>query len=353
MEDGSSVPTMATAAMVGRWKVRAMQKISTTNGSFTRKKKAGEAPAMAAPDPVDGKLLVHGAVRFPGSRLRPAKWARISHEASMTDVVQLITRTWGLTPPSSLISIIGSSDRECRQVFAGPGLKRAAETTSAWILTDGTYEGIGGLVGPHVQPLPCVGVPRWSSISESEVLKPSRTTIVNRMQTRNSAGAPQSWQPPSPPASPPGGGSFTQRQQEQQREWQLRQQQWQQQQRRQQQQQQQQEQQRSFQRHHHQQQHSVPAVGTPVAPAGAPPASPAASPPGSSSMGRYPGMHASSMSLEFQRGESFSSSSAQQQRERLHREHQARRVSGEWTDPSRQVHQQLCFSSCASAAVLQ
>ena len=65
--------------------------------------------------------------------------------------MQLITRTWGLTSPSALISIIGSRDssfdRECRQVFAGPGLKRAAETTNAWILTDGTYEGIGGMVG--------------------------------------------------------------------------------------------------------------------------------------------------------------------------------------------------------------
>ena len=151
-EDGEEVlPTLSSAAMVGRWKARALKLIRENSDSFTKRKKAQESSSYVPHEADADTMLVHGAVRFPGSRLRPAKWARISHEATMSDVMQLITRTWGLTSPSALISIIGSRDssfdRECRQVFAGPGLKRAAETTNAWILTDGVHEGIGGLVG--------------------------------------------------------------------------------------------------------------------------------------------------------------------------------------------------------------
>ena len=116
---------------------------SSTSNSFTKKKKAGESEDEEEVDL--SRPLVHGAVRFPGSRHRPAKWSQISHEASMYDTMQLLTRTWGLRAPSSLISIIGC--RSTSDDLFGPGLKRAATTTNAWILTDGVHEGIGGLVG--------------------------------------------------------------------------------------------------------------------------------------------------------------------------------------------------------------
>lgn len=135
-DDRAAKLTMATAGMVGRWKGRALKlsqlpsKFVQSNDSFTRKKRTEAESSYIPHDADSGRPLVHGAVRFPGSRKRPAKWARVSHEATMSDVMQLVTRTWGLTAPSALISIVGSRDstfdRECRQVFAGPGLKRAA-----------------------------------------------------------------------------------------------------------------------------------------------------------------------------------------------------------------------------------
>ena len=146
------LPSMETAAMVGRWKARAVRKMrfaASPTSSFTRKSHNPPSAAAEMPGEEDsGRSLVHGAMRFPGSRLRPAKWARVSQPPSeavdttqlIADTMQLITRTWGLRVPSSLISIIGSSDRSERyseQLF-GPALKRAAETTNAWILTDGS-----------------------------------------------------------------------------------------------------------------------------------------------------------------------------------------------------------------------
>ena len=218
---------------------------SSTSNSFTKKKKAGESEDEEEVDL--SRPLVHGAVRFPGSRHRPAKWSQISHEASMYDTMQLLTRTWGLRAPSSLISIIGC--RSTSDDLFGPGLKRAATTTNAWILTDGVHEGIGGLVGPHVQgstSVPCIGIHSWPLVSFHEVLQPNRTTMINRIRrnagiagrearsdaartstvsressisradTRTSSGGPQipsrspsvnlipSSPPPSPPPSPPG-----------------------------------------------------------------------------------------------------------------------------------------------------
>lgn len=195
MEAQHDLPTLESAAMVGRWKARALKAIaragSSPAGSFTRKHKAAvdEAAAEEAQqeETESGRSLVHGAMRFPGSRLRPAKWARVSHETSMADAMQLITRTWGLPAPSSLISIIGSSDGSERQQLFGHGLKRAAETTNAWILTDGAHEGIGGLVGPHVQPLPCLGVQSWPEVADHEQLKANRTTIMPRTMRRSAA----------------------------------------------------------------------------------------------------------------------------------------------------------------------
>jgi hypothetical protein len=213
----SDLPSMATAAMVGRWKGRA-----------TRCNKKEEAKPEKSAEEFDtlGQTLSHGAVRWPGSRLRPAKWARVPHETPFSDVMQLVTRTWGLTSPSALISIIGTSNRSlghAEQLF-GPGLKRAAETTHAWILTDGAFESIGGLVGSHVQPLPCIGVQSWSTVADNGVLRPNRTTIMPRSLRSKPHrptipdGPPQPQQPwgygapsyASPPPSPPSDASFLQ-----------------------------------------------------------------------------------------------------------------------------------------------
>ena len=215
-EDGGhdTLPSMETAAMVGRWKARSLRFAKTVSpaSSFIKKNLQAKAPSAAAAEETEEALdgdyrrsLEHGAVRFPGSRLRPAKWARVSHETTMADTLTLITRTWGLPAPSSLISVIGlggrSGARHSEHLF-GPALKRAAETTNAWILTDGAHEGIGGLVGHAVQSLPCIGVQNWTAVAKHELLKPSRTAMMPR-GVRHPAGRRTS-EPHAPPikASP-------------------------------------------------------------------------------------------------------------------------------------------------------
>ena len=143
MQSSSDEVPLAAEAMLRRWKTRAcraMSRVSSPASSFTRKHDKGrDAEERTEEVPDNGQSLVHGAMRFPGSRLRPAKWARVSHETSMTDAMQLITRTWGLPTPSSLISIIGSNEHDPRPVHFGAGLRRAADTTNAWIVTDGVH----------------------------------------------------------------------------------------------------------------------------------------------------------------------------------------------------------------------
>ena len=62
----------------------------------------------------------------------------------------------------------------------GESLKRAAEMTNAWVITDGAHEGIGGLVGAHASPAVCIGVQSWLAVADHERLVESRTSIMPR-----------------------------------------------------------------------------------------------------------------------------------------------------------------------------
>ena len=89
---------VASTTMLKMWQKRALGRLRVKGSATTRSDRSDtlEEPA---------KVMVHGGVRFPGSRRRPAKWARPSVDCDMTTIMQLLTRTWGLQPPASLISV--------------------------------------------------------------------------------------------------------------------------------------------------------------------------------------------------------------------------------------------------------
>ena len=70
-----------------------------------------------------------GSVRFPGSRKAPSKFARVESRVNVGgDLIPLLTKSWGLTPPSALISVpsvrnvtesdVFSEDGKAQLVFA-------------------------------------------------------------------------------------------------------------------------------------------------------------------------------------------------------------------------------------------
>ena len=105
------------------------------------------------------EALPSGGVRFPGSRHAPAKWARIDAGSPPDELLSLFRGAWGVSPPCAVISIVGCPvDAELRLPFTEAeellfrrGLKRAAKMTNAWVVTSGTREGIGLLVGLAMQ----------------------------------------------------------------------------------------------------------------------------------------------------------------------------------------------------------
>ncbi|XP_067295131.1 transient receptor potential cation channel subfamily M member 6 isoform X1 [Pseudorasbora parva] len=98
-----------------------------------------------------------GSLDFQGSTKRTcrAKYVRLSCDTPPELLVQLMLREWHMEMPKLVISVHGGSDnfplspRVC-QAFS-TGLITAAESTGAWILTDGINTGVSKYVGDAVK----------------------------------------------------------------------------------------------------------------------------------------------------------------------------------------------------------
>ncbi|XP_073696374.1 transient receptor potential cation channel subfamily M member 6 [Garra rufa] len=98
-----------------------------------------------------------GSLDFQGSTKRTcrAKYVRLSSETSSELLIQLMLREWHMEMPKLVISVHGGTDnfplspRVC-QAFS-TGLVTAAESTGAWILTDGINTGVSKYVGDAVK----------------------------------------------------------------------------------------------------------------------------------------------------------------------------------------------------------
>ncbi|KAK1806892.1 hypothetical protein P4O66_005375, partial [Electrophorus voltai] len=98
-----------------------------------------------------------GSIDFQGSTKRTcrAKYVRLSCDAKPEQLLCLMLREWNLAPPKLVISIHGGLEnfplpQRVGQAFS-KGLIRAAETTGAWILTDGFNTGVSMYVGDAVK----------------------------------------------------------------------------------------------------------------------------------------------------------------------------------------------------------
>uniref|UniRef100_A0A673JTY3 non-specific serine/threonine protein kinase n=1 Tax=Sinocyclocheilus rhinocerous TaxID=307959 RepID=A0A673JTY3_9TELE len=145
------------------------------------------------PDEEEWSVLQHtsvsptdafGSLDFQGSTKRTcrAKYVRLSCDTPPELLVQLMLREWHMEMPKLVISVHGGTDnfplspRVC-QAFS-TGLITAAESTGAWILTDGINTGVSKYVGDAVKVYGShdhrkrnvVGIPPWGIIENNSDL---------------------------------------------------------------------------------------------------------------------------------------------------------------------------------------
>uniref|UniRef100_A0A672N6Z3 non-specific serine/threonine protein kinase n=1 Tax=Sinocyclocheilus grahami TaxID=75366 RepID=A0A672N6Z3_SINGR len=145
------------------------------------------------PDEEEWSVLQHtsvsptdafGSLDFQGSTKRTcrAKYVRLSCDTPPELLVQLMLREWHMEMPKLVISVHGGTDnfplspRVC-QAFS-TGLITAAESTGAWILTDGINTGVSKYVGDAVKMYGShdhrkrnvVGIPPWGIIENNSDL---------------------------------------------------------------------------------------------------------------------------------------------------------------------------------------
>ncbi|XP_051749602.1 transient receptor potential cation channel subfamily M member 6 isoform X2 [Ctenopharyngodon idella] len=126
----------------------------------------GQGPGPDSADEEEWSVLRHtsinptdafGSLDFQGSTKRTcrAKYVRLSCDTPAELLVQLMLREWHMEMPKLVISVHGGTDnfplspRVC-QAFS-TGLITAAESTGAWILTDGINAGVSKYVGDAVK----------------------------------------------------------------------------------------------------------------------------------------------------------------------------------------------------------
>ncbi|XP_073399858.1 transient receptor potential cation channel subfamily M member 6 [Dendrobates tinctorius] len=124
-----------------------------------------------------------GTINFQdGHHTYHAKYIRISYDTSLDHLMQLMIKEWQMELPKLVISVHGGVENfklpsKVKQVF-GKGLVKAAETTGAWILTDGINTGVSKHVGDalkahasqHLRKICAIGIPTWGVIENQKDL---------------------------------------------------------------------------------------------------------------------------------------------------------------------------------------
>eukprot|EP00966_Prymnesium_polylepis_P024056 554021-Prymnesium_polylepis.1 len=172
----------------------------------------------------------YGSIRFPGSRMAPARWARlpvvegkaqvrpskgpggslIEGREYAKAVMKLLLKTWELKPPSAVISVLGpwhvsTPDPEnvlIRKPDLQPTVKRMlrdiALKINAWVLTRGLFDGDGAnvisLVGKAMEEtegrVPCIGLVPWSVLAEQKALADKEgETFISQKTKESKRGA--------------------------------------------------------------------------------------------------------------------------------------------------------------------
>ncbi|KAM8960568.1 transient receptor potential cation channel subfamily M member 6 [Pelodytes ibericus] len=124
-----------------------------------------------------------GTINFQdGDHTYHAKYIRISYDTLMDQLMHLMVKEWQMELPKLVISVHGGIQNfklpsKVKQVFS-KGLVKAAETTGAWILTEGINTGVSKHVGnalkdhasQHLRKICAIGIPPWGVIENQKDL---------------------------------------------------------------------------------------------------------------------------------------------------------------------------------------
>ncbi|XP_074022455.1 transient receptor potential cation channel subfamily M member 6 [Numenius arquata] len=124
-----------------------------------------------------------GTINFQdGDHTYHAKYIRLSYDSSLDQLLHLMVKEWQMELPKLVISVHGGIQNfklpsKVKQVFS-KGLVKAAETTGAWIITEGINSGVSRHVGdalkgcasPHLRKICAVGIPPWGIIENQRDL---------------------------------------------------------------------------------------------------------------------------------------------------------------------------------------
>uniref|UniRef100_A0A8C3KV93 Transient receptor potential cation channel subfamily M member 6 n=1 Tax=Chrysolophus pictus TaxID=9089 RepID=A0A8C3KV93_CHRPC len=124
-----------------------------------------------------------GTINFQdGDHTYHAKYIRLSYDSSLDQLLHLMINEWQMELPKLVISVHGGTENfklpsKVKQVFS-KGLVKAAETTGAWIITEGINSGVSRHVGdalkerasPYLRKICAVGIPPWGIIENQSDL---------------------------------------------------------------------------------------------------------------------------------------------------------------------------------------
>uniref|UniRef100_A0A8C0HJ51 non-specific serine/threonine protein kinase n=1 Tax=Buteo japonicus TaxID=224669 RepID=A0A8C0HJ51_9AVES len=124
-----------------------------------------------------------GTINFQdGDHTYHAKYIRLSYDSNLDQLLNLMVKEWQMELPKLVISVHGGIQdfklpSKVKQVFS-KGLVKAAETTGAWIITEGINSGVSRHVGdalkgcasPHLRKICAVGIPPWGIIENQRDL---------------------------------------------------------------------------------------------------------------------------------------------------------------------------------------
>ncbi|KAK6494322.1 transient receptor potential cation channel subfamily M member 6-like isoform X2 [Huso huso] len=118
-----------------------------------------------------------------GAHSYRAKYIRVSYDTKLDQLLHLMVKEWQMELPKLVVSVHGGNQNfelspKLKQIF-GKGLIKAAQTTGAWIVTEGINKGISRHVGDalkaygsqHLQKICTIGITPWGVIENQSDLK--------------------------------------------------------------------------------------------------------------------------------------------------------------------------------------
>ncbi|NXM71307.1 TRPM6 protein, partial [Serilophus lunatus] len=124
-----------------------------------------------------------GTINFQdGDHTYHAKYIRLSYDSSLDQLLHLMVKEWQMELPKLVISVHGGIKNfklpsKIKQVFS-KSLVKAAESTGAWIISEGINSGVSRHVGdalkgrasPHLRKICAIGIPPWGVIENQRDL---------------------------------------------------------------------------------------------------------------------------------------------------------------------------------------